>query len=89
MKGTLQALAALGAPLAQAQELEMWTLALLPTFDDYINGLVAEFEEAHPGVTVNWVDLPDGGFPDRFFASIAAGQAPDVVNLNTSLVLKR
>lgn len=88
MKRTLLALAALGAPLAQAQELEMWTLALSPTFDDYINGLVAEFEEQHPGVTVNWVDLPDGGFPDRFFASIAAGQAPDVVNLNTSRMLQ-
>ncbi len=69
---------------AVAQELEMWTLALSPTFDDYINGVVAEFEADHPGVTVNWVDLPDGGFPDKFFASIAAGQAPDVVNLNTS-----
>ena len=67
-----------------AQELEMWTLALSPTFDDYINGVIAEFETMHPGVTVNWVDLPDGGFPDKFFASIAAGQAPDVVNLNTS-----
>jgi len=88
MKRILLALAALGAPLAQAQELEMWTLALSPTFDDYINGLVAEFEETHPGVTVNWVDLPDGGFPDRFFASIAADQAPDVVNLNTSRMLQ-
>ncbi|CAN5818550.1 sugar ABC transporter substrate-binding protein [soil metagenome] len=69
---------------AVAQELEMWTLALSPTFDDYINGVIAEFEAEHPGVTVNWVDLPDGGFPDKFFASVAAGQAPDVVNLNTS-----
>ncbi len=88
MKRTLLALAALSAPLALAQELEMWTLALSPTFDDYIGGLVAEFEETHPGVTVNWVDLPDGGFPDRFFASIAADQAPDVVNLNTSRMLQ-
>ena len=69
---------------AVAQELEMWTLALSPTFDDYINGVIADFEAEHPGVTVQWVDLPDGGFPDKFFASIAAGQAPDVVNLNTS-----
>ncbi len=80
----LPLLALLAVSGAAAQELEMWTLALSPTFDDYINGVVAEFEAAHPGVTVNWVDLPDGGFPDKFFASIAAGQAPDVVNLNTS-----
>ncbi len=76
---------------AQAQEeveLEMWTLALSPTFDDYINGVISEFEEEVSNeertVTVNWVDLPDGGFPDKFFASIAAGEAPDVVNLNTA-----
>ena len=37
MKRTLLALAALSAPIALAQELEMWTLALSPTFDDYIN----------------------------------------------------
>ena len=76
---------------AQGQEeieLEMWTLALSPTFDDYINGVISEFEEEVSNdertVTVNWVDLPDGGFPDKFFASIAAGEAPDVVNLNTA-----
>lgn len=74
--------------LAQNVTLEMWTLALSPTFDDYINGVIAGFEAENPGVTVRWVDLPDGGFPDRFFASIAAGQAPDVVNLNTSRMLQ-
>ncbi len=88
MKRTLLALAALSAPIALAQELEMWTLALSPTFDDYINGVIDGFEAEHEGVTVNWIDLPDGGFPDRFFASVAAGQAPDVVNLNTSRMLQ-
>ncbi len=74
---------------AQEQvELEMWTLALSPTFDDYINGVIDGFEAEHEGVRVNWVDLPDGGFPDRFFASVAAGRAPDVVNLNTSRMLQ-
>lgn len=88
MKRILLVLALLGAPLVSAQELEMWTLALSPTFDDYINGVIADFEAEHEGVTVNWVDLPDGGFPDRFFASIAANRAPDVVNLNTSRMLQ-
>lgn len=84
----LLGLAALSPALAQDVELEMWTLALSPTFDDYINGVIDAFEAEHEGITVNWVDLPDGGFPDRFFASIAAGQAPDVVNLNTSRMLQ-
>jgi putative chitobiose transport system substrate-binding protein len=83
----LLGLAALSPALAQV-ELEMWTLALSPTFDDYINGVIEAFEAEHEGLTVNWIDLPDGGFPDRFFASIAAGRAPDVVNLNTSRMLQ-
>ena len=88
MKRILLVLALLSASLASAQELEMWTLALSPTFDDYVNGVIADFEAQHDGVTVNWIDLPDGGFPDRFFASIAAGTAPDVVNLNTARMLQ-
>ncbi len=88
MKRILLVLVLLSASAASAQELEMWTLALSPTFDDYINGVIADFEAEHEGVTVNWVDLPDGGFPDRFFASVAADRAPDVVNLNTSRMLQ-
>jgi len=85
----LLVLVGLSCAFAQEEvELEMWTLALSPTFDDYINGVIDGFEAQHPGVTVNWIDLPDGGFPDRFFASIAAGQAPDVVNLNTPRMLQ-
>ncbi len=69
---SLLALAALSFAAAQDVELEMWTLTLSPTFDDYISGVIEAFEAEHEGVTVNWVDLPDGGFPDRFFASVAA-----------------
>ncbi len=58
MKRILLVVALLSASLASAQELEMWTLARSPTFDDYINGIVADFEAEHEGVTVNWVDLP-------------------------------
>ena len=87
MKRVVLVLALLSAGLASAQTLEMWTLAPSPTFDDYINGVIADFEAEHDGVTVNWIDLPDGGFPDRFFASVAAGNAPDVVNLNTARML--
>ena len=88
MKRVLLVLALLSVSVASAQTLEMWTLALSPTFDDYVNGVIADFEAEHDGVTVNWIDLPDGGFPDRFFASVAAGNAPDVVNLNTARMLQ-
>ena len=76
IKRILLVLALLSAGLASAQTLEMWTLALSPTFDDYINGVIADFEAEHDGVTVNWIDLPDGGFPDRFFPRLPLAPRP-------------
>ena len=68
--------------------IEFWTLQLSPTFDDYIRGLVRDYEAAHPGVTVRWVDVPYEGITQKFLNAIAAGQAPDVVNLPADYVLK-
>lgn len=66
---------------------EMWTMSLSPTFDDYINGLVEGFEAQHPGVEVVWVDLPQSATLQKLMTSIAGGVAPDLVNLNTELAL--
>ncbi len=67
---------------------EFWTLQLSPTFDGYIRGVIAEFEAAHPGVTVRWVDVPYEGITQKFLNSIAAGRSPDVVNLPADFVKK-
>ena len=37
-------------------EITFWTFYLSPTFDDYIKDTIARFNEAYPGVTVNWDD---------------------------------
>ena len=58
------------------------TLQLKPTFDDYINGVVADFEAENPGTTVNWVDIPFEGAQERLVTDATAGTLPDVVNLN-------
>ncbi len=64
-------------------ELTVWTFWLSPTFDDYIKSTIARFQEAYPGVTVNWEDH-QATFQDDLRNAYAAGNAPDVINLSIS-----
>jgi len=64
-------------------EITFWTFWLSPTFDDYIKGTIARFNEAYPGVTVKWEDH-QGTFQDDLKNAFAAGIAPDVINLSVS-----
>jgi ABC-type glycerol-3-phosphate transport system substrate-binding protein len=64
-------------------EITVWTFWLSPTFDDYVKGTIARFEEAYPGVTVNWEDH-QATFQDDLRNAFAAGIAPDVINLSIS-----
>lgn len=63
-------------------EIELWTLALRPTFTEYVENMLAEFETAHPGVKVHWVDVPYEALSRKLIAAAAAGRAPDVVNFS-------
>lgn len=62
--------------------LELWTLALKPTFNAYMAERIAAFEAANPGVRVDWIDLPFDAVDRKLIAAAAAGRAPDVVNLS-------
>jgi putative chitobiose transport system substrate-binding protein len=62
--------------------LELWTLALSPTFDDYMQAVVADFEREHPGVEVVWVDVPFDALDRKLVTAAAAGKSPDVVNFS-------
>lgn len=64
-------------------EITFWTFFLSPTFDDYITSTIARFEQAYPGVTVNWEDH-QATFQEDLDNSFAAGTAPDVINLSVS-----
>ncbi|MEM6333071.1 MAG: extracellular solute-binding protein [Planctomycetota bacterium] len=65
-----------------AVRLELWTLALRPTFTEYMQGVCAAFEAEHPGVEVVWVDVPFDAIDRKLVAAASAGRAPDVVNLS-------
>lgn len=78
-------LAGLGcSEAAESRRVELWTLALRPRFDAYMNDLVARFEAEHPGVDVVWVDVPFEALSRKLVSAAAAGRAPDVVNFSDS-----
>jgi putative chitobiose transport system substrate-binding protein len=67
--------------------LNFWTISLSPNFDDFIKGRIKKFQDANPGITVKWTDLPYGSMENKLLTSIAGGNSPDVVNLNTGMAL--
>lgn len=84
----LFALVPLLAAPAGARTLEFWTMQLSPHLDGYVGGLIRRYEAAHPGVKIKWIDLPWSEMERKVLTAIAAGQAPDVVNLNPQFAAK-
>lgn len=89
-------MAACGAPSSQTAPdssgdshepvtIEFWSLGLQPTFTDYINGVIEDFQDENDWITVKWVDLPWDGYQEKIIASIGANKAPDVINVWTTL----
>ncbi|WP_129665573.1 ABC transporter substrate-binding protein [Phytoactinopolyspora endophytica] len=64
--------------------IQFQTMQLSPTFDDYINGVIDEFEEANPGTTVEWTDIPSDAAARKVNADSVAGTLPDVMDLDTA-----
>ncbi len=68
-------------PVVQ-QKIEFWTLSMKPKFIPYFQRVVQQFEAAHPGIKVEWVDFPWDILQLKLITAIAAGTPPDLVNLN-------
>ncbi len=76
----LLALSSIGAPKAQTVEIEYWQY----TFETRVRAmdeLIKSFEAANPGIKVKHVHFPYNDYRTKVSAAIAAGQAPDVVQL--------
>ena len=71
-----------GCAKGQGRTLTLWTLALRPWFDGYMQEQIAAFEAAHPGVAVEWSDVPFDALERKLIAAASAGRAPDVVNMS-------
>ena len=64
------------------RQLQFWTLDLAPRFNRYIQGVIAAWEQRHPGVRVRWTDVPWASVERKLLAAVFARTAPDLVNLN-------
>ncbi|MFF2447425.1 ABC transporter substrate-binding protein [Neobacillus sp. NPDC058068] len=69
-------------------EIKFWTISLSPTFDDYINGLIDQFEKENQGVKVVWEDIPFDTVEQKTLTAAASGKLADVMNLNTDYLKK-
>ena len=52
-----------------------------PERTETLKTLVAQYEEAHPGVTVEITSLPWGQAFEKFATMVSAGQTPDIVEM--------
>ncbi|MDX2018529.1 MAG: extracellular solute-binding protein, partial [Planctomycetota bacterium] len=75
-------LASCGPAARSSDVLKFWTIDLGQRFRGYIESCLRAFEAAHPGVRVDWVDVPFKAMERKLIASAAAGRAPDVVNMS-------
>ncbi|MFG2824823.1 ABC transporter substrate-binding protein [Kitasatospora sp. NPDC048365] len=68
-------------------KVSLQTWALKPKFTDYMQSVIAGFEQKYPGVKVEWLDQPGEGYSDKVLSQAAAGTLPDVVNLPPDFAL--
>lgn len=79
---TLALSACSGGGKGSERRVEFWTMALKPTFTDYVQSTIDQFKKAHPGVEVEWVDVPGNAIEDKTLSAVSGGTPPDLVNLN-------
>src|SRR5256712_13479344 len=68
--------------------LEFWTISLQPFFTDYVNGLVAGYRRANPGVQVKWVAVQFQAVEQKQLSAVSGGVPPDVVNLHVEFTFR-
>ena len=61
-------------------------MSLSPTFDAYLEQMIADFEATYPGVSVNWEDVPFDGLQAKLRNSFTAGNPPDVANISPAWI---
>lgn len=72
-----------GAEGALEGTVKFWTINLRKNFQDYFDQLISDFEEQHPDVTVEWVDVPGQEMQTKYLAALTTGDVPDAVNVDS------
>ena len=63
------------------------TWALTPTYTDYLNGVIKDFEKKYPDTKVKLVDQPGDGYADKVLSQASSNSLPDVINLPPDIAL--
>ncbi|WIB71769.1 sugar ABC transporter substrate-binding protein [Curtobacterium sp. MCBD17_026] len=63
------------------------TWALTPTYTGYLNGVIEDFEQAHPDAKVKLQDQPGDGYADKVLSQASSNSLPDVINLPPDIAL--
>ncbi len=53
-----------------------------------MNEVIHDWEKTHPGIQVDWVDLPLNAIQQKLIAAFASDSPPSVVNLNTEMAFQ-
>lgn len=69
------------------EKIELWTIQLKPTFNDYMNKIISKFEKDN-NQKVEWIDLPSKEIEQKTLTAIAGGKSPDLVNMNPNFMSK-
>lgn len=70
------------------ETIEFWTMQLKPTFTDYIQNMINDFESKNPNIKVNWVDVPASDLQQKMLSAVSSKTAPDLVNLPVGFATK-
>jgi multiple sugar transport system substrate-binding protein len=65
--------------------LQTWSLT--PTYQEYLDGVIADFEAANPGSSVELVDQPGEGYSEKVLSQASSNTLPDVINLPPDIAL--
>jgi ABC-type glycerol-3-phosphate transport system substrate-binding protein len=60
-----------------------WTHTHPPMIEVYEN-LIAEYEDANPGVTIDYETIPNNEFGTKMLTSLSSGSGPDIINMDDS-----
>ena len=60
-----------------------WTHTHPPMIEVYEN-LIAEYEDANPGVTIDYETIPNNEFGTKMLTSLSNGSGPDIINMDDS-----
>jgi putative chitobiose transport system substrate-binding protein len=79
------------APYAESnakKTISFLTMQLQPTFNEYVNSMIAQYEASHPDVKVTWLDYPADQYETKLLALFISHDPPDVINLSYDMMLK-